>query len=66
MFESVIKGLIALCVIVALAVVVLWVLAQLGISLPPMLVTIFYIIVGLIAILILYRILAPHMGNLFP
>jgi len=67
MFESIILLLIQICFVVAIAYIVLWVLSALGVSLPPKVVQIFWIIVVLIVILLLYRMLAPSLrgGKLF-
>lgn len=66
MFEAVIRALIALCLIVAAAFLILWVLAKLGLALPPMIVNIFWVIVVLVAILILYRLFSPYIGKWLP
>ncbi|HYV34095.1 MAG TPA: hypothetical protein VE988_00235 [Gemmataceae bacterium] len=67
MFESVILLLIQICFVVAVAYVVIWVLGQLGVALPEMVIKIFWIIVVLIVLLLLYRMLAPALshGKLF-
>jgi len=66
MIEAVIRGLISLCLIAAAGVLVIWVLGILGIHLPGQIITIFYVILGLIAVLILVRILRPHAGSWLP
>lgn len=66
MLEAVIRGLIGLCIIVLAVVLVLWVLSSLGLTIPPMVVKILYIIAVLVAILWLVRIIRPHWGNWVP
>lgn len=66
MFEAVVRGLIGLCLLVAAFFLVLWVLGQLGIVLPAIIVTIAKVILVLIAILVLYRMLKPHSGGWLP
>jgi hypothetical protein len=66
MFEAIVRALIAICLFVAAAVLVLWVLGQLGIVIPATLVHIFYVILALVCILVLYRILKPSIGTWFP
>jgi hypothetical protein len=66
MIEAVIRGLIAICLAVAAVVLILWVLAQLGIALPSMVVKILWIIVALIVLLWLFRLLRPHAGGWLP
>lgn len=66
MVEALIRGLIVLCLIVGAFFLVLWVLAQLGIVLPAIIVTIAKIILVLIAILFLYRTLKPVSGGWLP
>lgn len=67
MFENVIMLLIQICVVVVLVYIVIWVLGILGVSLPPKVVQIFWVICALIVILLLYRALAGslHGGRLF-
>ncbi len=55
MVESLIKALIILCIVVACVFLVLWVLGQLGITLPAMVVNVIWIIVVLLALLFLWR-----------
>lgn len=55
MVEWVIMLLIYICLAMALCYLIIWVLGQLGISLPPQIVKIFWIIVILIVILLLWR-----------
>jgi len=59
MFESVIVLLNYICLFVALAYVVLWVLGKLGIELPPKAVVIFWVIVTLVVLYMLVRMLRP-------
>jgi len=66
MFESIIMLMIQICLVVGLCWIVIWVLGQLGIALPPQVIKIFWVIVVLIVILLLYRALAPfiHGGRI--
>jgi hypothetical protein len=66
MFEAIIRALIALVLIVVAFFVVLWVLATLGITLPPIVITGAKIILALICILWLYRLLRPHASGWLP
>jgi hypothetical protein len=63
MVESLIMLLIYVCLVVGACWLVIWVLEQLGISLPPQVVKVFWVIVVLIVILLLYRALAPFIGG---
>jgi hypothetical protein len=63
MFESVIMLLIYICLVVGACWLVIWVLGQLGVTLPDQVVKIFWVIVVLIVILLLYRMLAPMLGG---
>ena len=63
MFESIILLLIYVCIFVGVAFLVLWVLDQLGIALPPMVGKIFWIIVGLCIWLLLWRMVGPALSS---
>jgi hypothetical protein len=67
-FEALIRALIYLCVIALCFFLSLWVLGELGIMLPAMVITILKVIFILVAILILVRLFAPFVTNvkLFP
>jgi hypothetical protein len=58
-FEAIIRALIYLCCVALVFFLCLWVLAQLGISLPVMVITILKVIFVLVAILILVRLFWP-------
>ena len=63
MVETVITLLIYVCVLVALAWLVLWVVTSvLGVPIPPRVVQIVWVIVALVAVLLIYRAAAPHLG----
>ena len=66
MFESLIMLLISICFVVGACYLVIWVLSQLGVSLPAQVIKIFWVIVVLIVILLLYRFLSPfiHGGRI--
>jgi hypothetical protein len=66
MVEAVIKFLVTICLIALCVFLVLWVLAALGVALPPMVVKIIWIIVALIAVLFLVRMLRPYFGRYIP
>ena len=62
MIESVIMGLIYLCVLVIAVYLITWVLSQLGIAIPENIMKVIWVIVILVAILILVRTILPGMG----
>jgi uncharacterized membrane protein len=66
MVEAVIRALIYVLCLVACVVLILWVLSSVGIVLPAMIIKIIYIILALFCLLILFRLLRPHMGNYVP
>jgi hypothetical protein len=59
LFEALIRALIYLCVIALAFFLCVWVLGQLGIALPYMVINILKVIFVLIAILILVRLFYP-------
>ena len=67
-FESLVRALIYLCVVALCFFLTLWVLGELGIMLPAMVITILKVIFILVAILILVRLFAPMITgiNWFP
>jgi hypothetical protein len=60
-FEALIRALIYLCCVALAFFLCLWVLGELGVMLPVMVITILKVIFCLIAILILVRLFAPAM-----
>lgn len=66
--EAVIRALIGLLLIALAFFLIVYVLAAIGVVLPSMVILIFKLIVGLIAILYLVRLFAPFVGGftLFP
>ena len=66
MAEALIRGLIALCLLVAADYVAFWVIGLLGIVLPPIIETVVWIIVALVAILYLFRALKSSGVNWLP
>ena len=66
MVQAVIRALIFICVLALCVVLVVWVLGVLGLAIPPMVIKILYVIAMLVAILILYRLLSPHIGGFLP
>jgi hypothetical protein len=66
MVETVIRLLIGLCLLVLCVVLVIWVLGELGIVLPAIVMKIGWVILVLIVILIIYRTLKPVAGGWLP
>lgn len=66
MVEAVIRTLIGLCLLVLAVFLILWVLAQIGIVIPAMVVKILWVIAALIAILLIVRALRPFAGGWLP
>jgi hypothetical protein len=63
MFESIVRALIYICFIAAAYYLIVWVVGQLGLALPAMVMHIIGIIFVLFAILILVRLLYPVMSG---
>lgn len=63
MFEAIVLLLIQICFVVLVCYLVIWVLGIIGISLPPKVVQIFWVIVALVVILLLFRALGPLLGG---
>lgn len=63
MVENIIYLLIYIALVVGLIHLILWVLARLGIALPPMVVNVLWVIVVLIVILLCWRALSPFIGG---
>jgi hypothetical protein len=63
MFGQVIRALIYICFIVLGFYLVLWVLETIGFRLPPMVVTIGWVICMLFCILVLYQLFYPYFGR---
>jgi hypothetical protein len=61
MVESLILLLIYIALVVGVAWLVIWVLGQLGVALPPPVVKVFWVIVTLVIILLLYRMISPSL-----
>lgn len=65
MIEAVIYALIYICLLALVIYLVIWVLQTVaGIGLPAKVIQIVWIIFALICLLILVRLLLPHMGKL--
>jgi len=66
--EAVIRALLYLCCIALAFFLIIWVLGQLGVALPAMVITILKVIFVLVAILILVRLFWPIVSgaNWFP
>jgi hypothetical protein len=63
MIEGLIMLLIYICVLALAVYLILWVLEIIGISLPPKVVQIIWVIVILIVILLILRLLLPSLGH---
>jgi len=63
LFERVIRALLYLCVVAICFFLCVWVLGQLGIALPYMVITILKVMFVLIAILILVRLFYPILSG---
>src|SRR5437588_797087 len=63
LLDSVIVLLIYICIFALVVYLVLWVLQQLGIALPPMVIKIFWIIVALVVLLMLVRMVLPSLRS---
>jgi hypothetical protein len=63
MIEHLIMLLIYIALVVGAAYLVLWVLGQLGVPLPPNVIKVFWVIVVLIVILLLYRMIGPAIST---
>ena len=63
MFAGIIMLLIYVCLVVAVAYIVLYVLSAIGVVLPPQIVKIFWIIVGLIVLLMLWQMVGPALES---
>ena len=66
MLEAVVYALIYLALLVLAMYLVLWVLEQLGIVLPPNVVKIIWLIVALIAVLLIVQTVVPSLPRLTP
>ena len=63
MFEAIVMMLIYICLIVAVCYLVIYVLGAIGVTLPPQVVKIFWIVVGLIVLLMLWRMVGPEISS---
>ncbi len=59
MIESVIMLLIYIALVVGVAWLIIWVLEQLGVALPPPVVKVFWVVVILVIVLLLWRMVGP-------
>lgn len=64
--ETIIRGLITICLVVLCYFLIIWVLGAIGLHLPPMVLNILTVILVLVAILLLFRMLRPYWGQWFP
>lgn len=62
MVESVIMALIYLCLLAICVYLVIWVLEQLGLAIPPQVMKILWVLVILVALLVIIRTVLPSMG----
>lgn len=58
-FEAIVRALIYICLVVLAMFLVLWVLAEIGLALPAMVIKILWVIVVLLCILVLFRLFWP-------
>jgi hypothetical protein len=63
MFGAIIRALLYICGLALCYYLVLWVLAEIGIMLPHMVVVILGVMLALIAILVLYQLFNPWFAN---
>ena len=61
MFESIIMMLIWLCLFAIVVYIVLYVLGVIGITIPPRVVQLFWVIVALVVLLFVFRTFAPSL-----
>lgn len=65
MIEAVIYALIYICLLALVIYLIIWVLQTVaGIALPPKVIQIIWVIFALVCLLILVRLLLPHLGKL--
>lgn len=62
MITAIITALIYLCLLVLVVYLVIWVLQQIGISLPPQIMNIIWVIIALVAILVIVQSVLPATG----
>lgn len=62
MVEAVIMALIYLALAVLVVYVVLWVLEQIGIALPPQVLKVLWVVIALVALLVILRTVLPAIG----
>ena len=63
MLEIIIRALIYICCLALGFYLIVWVLAAIGLHFPPMVENIIMVILVLVAILVLFRLFAPRLGN---
>ncbi len=64
MIESVIYLLIQVCILALVVYLIIWVLGIVGVPLPPKVIQILWVIVGLVVILLLVHLMIPWRGRL--
>lgn len=62
MIESVIMMLIYLCLLAIAVYLIIWVLGEIGIVIPPQTMKLLWVIVVLLAILMIVRVMLPALG----
>lgn len=62
MIEAVIVLLIQLCLLALVVYLALWVLEKIGLHLPAQVIQILWVIVGLVAVLLILRVILPFLG----
>lgn len=63
MIEALITLLIYVCLVVAACWLVIWVLEQIGVPLPAQVIKIFWVIVGLICLLLMWHMIGPAISH---
>jgi len=65
MIEAIITTLIYICLLAAAIYIVIWVIQTVaGIAIPPKIVQIIWIVFVLLCLLLVFRLLSPHLGRL--
>ncbi len=64
MFERICYALLYLCGIFLCYYLIMWVLAELGIHIPEMVLRVLWVMLVIVAVLVLYRLFAGSFGNL--
>jgi hypothetical protein len=63
MFEAIIRALLYICGIVLCYFLIVWVLTEIGITIPVMVLHVLMVMLVLVCILVLYRLFSPWFGG---